>query len=111
MSAADIADSPTHTMAGDDADLNRIAPMSDHHDPGTGDLDADERDAASDRAIADVEGQLSALFNRVRSNWRDYATSVHPELQPPATRSSATSFARARPTPAYSPSSCTRTRA
>lgn len=81
MSPADTTDFFPATVD-DDADLNRIAPMSDDHDPATADLDTADQDAASDQAIADVEGQLSALFNRVRSNWRDYAASVHPELQP-----------------------------
>lgn len=47
--------------------------------------DAAPTDAAApttDQAIADVEGQLSALFNRVRAGWKDYAANVHPELQP-----------------------------
>lgn len=81
MTGPGIIDSPTPTMTGDDADLNRIAPMSDDHEPPTDDPDT-AADTAADEAIADVEGQLSALFNRVRSNWRDYAASVHPELQP-----------------------------
>ncbi|MET0974267.1 MAG: MarR family winged helix-turn-helix transcriptional regulator [Leifsonia sp.] len=43
---------------------------------------SDETDVSTEQAIADVEGQLSALFNRARAGWKDYAASVHPDLQP-----------------------------
>lgn len=47
--------------------------------------DAARPDAASvdqAQAIADVEEQFGRLFHRVRANWKRYAASVHPELQP-----------------------------
>ena len=43
MNGPGTLDSPTPTMTGDDADLNRIAPMSDDHEPPTDDPDADYR--------------------------------------------------------------------
>ena len=44
----------------------------------TGSQDA----ARADAAVAAVEQQMSALFNRVRSSWKDQAVAVHPDLQP-----------------------------
>jgi DNA-binding MarR family transcriptional regulator len=37
-----------------------------------------------DEAIADVEEQLSMLFSRIRTVWKESAQQVHPELQPAA---------------------------
>lgn len=38
--------------------------------------------AVSERAIADVEEQFGRLFHRIRANWKRFATTVHPDLQP-----------------------------
>ena len=35
-----------------------------------------------DEAIVEVEEQMSVLFNRARSIWKDSAQAIHPELQP-----------------------------
>ena len=35
-----------------------------------------------DEAIADVEGELSMLFSRIRTVWKESAQQVHPDLQP-----------------------------
>lgn len=39
-------------------------------------------DSDFDQTIAEVEEQLSVLFSRVRSVWKEAAASIHPELQP-----------------------------
>lgn len=36
----------------------------------------------ADAAIAQVEEQLSVLFGRARSIWKDAAAQIHPDLQP-----------------------------
>ncbi|WP_159603829.1 MarR family winged helix-turn-helix transcriptional regulator [Agromyces humi] len=36
----------------------------------------------TDEAIADVEEQLSMLFSRIRTVWKESAEQVHPDLQP-----------------------------
>ena len=38
--------------------------------------------AGVDEAIATVEEQLSLLFGRARTIWKDAAAQIHPELQP-----------------------------
>ncbi|ANJ25906.1 MarR family winged helix-turn-helix transcriptional regulator [Agromyces aureus] len=38
----------------------------------------------TDEAIADVEDQLSQLFSRIRTVWKESAEQVHPDLQPAA---------------------------
>jgi len=38
--------------------------------------------AGADEAIATVEEQLSLLFGRARTIWKDAAAQIHPELQP-----------------------------
>ena len=35
-----------------------------------------------DEAIADVEDELSMLFSRIRTIWKESAQQVHPDLQP-----------------------------
>ena len=35
-----------------------------------------------DEAIADVEDELSMLFSRIRTVWKESAQQVHPDLQP-----------------------------
>lgn len=35
-----------------------------------------------ERAIAEVEQQFGRLFHRVRANWKRFAATVHPDLQP-----------------------------
>jgi DNA-binding MarR family transcriptional regulator len=37
---------------------------------------------AGDEAIAEVEEQLSVLFGRIRTVWKESAVQVHPDLQP-----------------------------
>ncbi|WP_170298493.1 MarR family winged helix-turn-helix transcriptional regulator [Agromyces allii] len=41
-------------------------------------------DQATASAIAEVEEQLSMLFNRVRTVWKEAAQQIHPDLQPAA---------------------------
>ncbi|MGI9823087.1 MarR family winged helix-turn-helix transcriptional regulator [Agromyces sp. Marseille-Q5079] len=41
-----------------------------------------EASPAVDEAIADVEEQMSMLFNRARLIWKEAAQKVHPDLQP-----------------------------
>ena len=36
----------------------------------------------ADEALADVEEQLSMLFSRIRTVWKESAQQVHPDLQP-----------------------------
>jgi len=43
-----------------------------------------EASPAVDEAIADVEDQMSMLFNRARLLWKEAAQKVHPDLQPAA---------------------------
>ncbi|SIO29930.1 MarR family winged helix-turn-helix transcriptional regulator [Agromyces cerinus] len=43
-----------------------------------------EASAAVDEAIAEVEVQMSLLFNRARLIWKEAAQKVHPDLQPAA---------------------------
>ncbi|MET4156875.1 MarR family winged helix-turn-helix transcriptional regulator [Agromyces sp. PvR057] len=43
-----------------------------------------EASPAVDEAIADVEEQMSMLFNRARLLWKEAAQKVHPDLQPAA---------------------------
>ena len=43
-----------------------------------------EASAAVDEAIAEVEEQMSMLFNRARLIWKEAAQKVHPDLQPAA---------------------------
>lgn len=41
-----------------------------------------EASDSTDEAIADVEDQLSQLFSRIRTVWKESAQQVHPDLQP-----------------------------
>ncbi|MFF2370833.1 MarR family winged helix-turn-helix transcriptional regulator [Agromyces sp. NPDC058110] len=43
-----------------------------------------EAPRAADEAIADVEQQMSVLFSRARTIWKEAAQQVHPDLQPAA---------------------------
>ena len=43
---------------------------------------ATEASHGIDEAIADVEDELSMLFSRIRTIWKESAQQVHPDLQP-----------------------------
>lgn len=43
---------------------------------------ATEASDGIDEAIADVEDELSMLFSRIRTVWKESAQQVHPDLQP-----------------------------
>ena len=43
---------------------------------------ATEASNGIDEAIADVEDELSMLFSRIRTIWKESAQQVHPDLQP-----------------------------
>jgi DNA-binding MarR family transcriptional regulator len=43
---------------------------------------AAESPESVDEAIADVEDELSMLFSRIRTVWKESAQQVHPDLQP-----------------------------
>ena len=43
---------------------------------------ATEASHGIDEAIADVEDELSMLFSRIRTVWKESAQQVHPDLQP-----------------------------